>query len=178
MNVSMSIIFAVSVGQGNQNYPSGWKPIPPKSTGWAPIFALASKGGSKRALVDSSADTQPDTSKQGHRISSPMEVGDEIREMLQRGSLSVWRKSDSYSTDFMAASLANQRGSFFVGITTQSRGDASTATIIINSAKIASFERAVLKGKNIERMNVAFDSKNATCKYGTIAKDTLLKSAK
>ena len=177
MNISIHIAFTMWVGKGNKNYPDGWKTLPSKAEVWAEAFALNSKGGSKRGFLSNTADFQP-YEKSKATISSPMEAGDEIREMLSRGSLSVWRRSDEYSTDFMAAASTNSRGGFFVTLRMTGNGAQDTATIQVNDAKIASFERAVKNGKNIETMHVSFSPTNAQCKYGRRAKSVLLSWAK
>jgi hypothetical protein len=178
MQVALNIIFAVWAGKGNANYPTGWKPIPPKAEGWASVFGLASKGGTKRGFLSSVTDFQPYPDKRASTISTQMEAGDEIRELLQRGSLTVWRRSDEFSTDFMAASSDIKRGCFLVSIQMHNDSGTETATIAIDYAKISSFQRAVKSGKNIELISVSFESKNARVKYGKISKQSLLGEAK
>jgi hypothetical protein len=178
MQVDLRIAFAIWVGTANRNHPTGWKTIPSRSEGWAEVFALTSKGGTKRGFISTEAVFQPYPERKPGTISTPMEAGDEIREMLQRGSLTVWRRSDEYSTDFMSAFQSSQRGSFFIAVYMPGNDGQNTAMISIHGAKISSFERAVKNGKNIEIISASFESKNASVKYGNPSKQTLLKAMK
>jgi hypothetical protein len=107
-----------------------------------------------------------------------MEAGDEIRDILQRGSPTVWRRSDEYSTDLMSAFQSSDLGSFFIAVHMPDNEARNSAMISIDSAKISSFERAVKNGKNIEIISVYFESKNTSVKYGKPSKQALLKGAK
>jgi hypothetical protein len=94
-----------------------------------------------------------------------MEAGDEIRDILQRGSPTVWRRSDEYSTDLMSAFQSSDLGSFFIAVHMPDNEARNSAMISKN-------------GKNIEIISVYFESKNTSVKYGKPSKQALLKGAK
>jgi len=142
---------------------------------WLTVFWAGTVGGAKRAF--SLGNVIP-PAKDQHVIVDDMEVGDEMQQMIQHGSLSFWRFSDQYSLEIR--DLADPRkvlAAYFKVYMDSGGKTMKSACLRMYGARLKAQGRAVKGGRNIEGYTIIFEPQNAQVEYGERPREALIQQA-